>query len=132
MSLIYFCQNKEIRLKLDLVKELLSDYVVSFVPRSLYPRAKSHRYPLDKKLSVPQSRPGRCGRDRNLPLPGFEPGHPVHNPSLYRLRLCSGPTGFAFRQVHRFLSSPLLTDWRWGSPPNLVMGIHLTDQFPKN
>jgi hypothetical protein len=33
--------------------------VVSFTPRSLYPRGKSSWYPLDRRLGEPQSRYGR-------------------------------------------------------------------------
>jgi hypothetical protein len=36
--------------------------VVSFTPLSLYPRGKSHRYPLDRRLGGPQSRSGLRGR----------------------------------------------------------------------
>jgi hypothetical protein len=32
---------------------------VSFAPQPLYPRGKSFRYPLDRRLGLPQSRSGR-------------------------------------------------------------------------
>jgi hypothetical protein len=39
--------------------------------RLLYPQGKSARYPLDKRLSGPQSRSGHCGEEKNLlPPPG--------------------------------------------------------------
>jgi hypothetical protein len=37
--------------------------VVSVTPRSLYPW-----YPLDRRLVGPQSRPGRCGEEKNLAM----------------------------------------------------------------
>jgi hypothetical protein len=43
-------------------------WVVSFTDRPLHPR-----YPLDMRLSGPQSQSGRCGEDKILPLPGIEP-----------------------------------------------------------
>jgi hypothetical protein len=53
--------------------------VVSFTPRSLYPKGKSPWYPLDRKLGGPQSRSGRGGEEKNshhkLPNPkGQEDG----------------------------------------------------------
>jgi hypothetical protein len=36
-------------------------WVVSFMPRPLYPRGKSPWYPLDRRLGGPQSRSGRDG-----------------------------------------------------------------------
>jgi hypothetical protein len=45
-------------------------WVVSFTPRPLYPRRKSPRYPLDRRLGGPQSRSGRRGADKILDLTG--------------------------------------------------------------
>jgi hypothetical protein len=42
-------------------------WAISFTPRMLYPRGNCPRYPLDRRLSGPQSRSGRCGEERNLP-----------------------------------------------------------------
>jgi hypothetical protein len=48
--------------------------VGSFTTGKLYPRRKSPQYPLDRRLGGPQSRPGRCGVEKNLlPLPGIKP-----------------------------------------------------------
>jgi hypothetical protein len=58
-------------------------WVVSFTPLPLYPRGKSPRYPLDRKLGGPQSRSGRCGEEKNLALPEIEPG--PSSPQLYQL-----------------------------------------------
>jgi hypothetical protein len=41
--------------------------VVSFTPRPLYPRGKSPRYTLDRRLGGPQSRSGRRGEENLLP-----------------------------------------------------------------
>jgi hypothetical protein len=57
--------------------------VVSFTPLPLYPRKKSPRYPLDRRLGGLQSRSGRCGEEKNLALQGIEPE--PSSPSLYRL-----------------------------------------------
>jgi hypothetical protein len=38
----------------------------------LYTRGKSPLYPLDRKLGGPQGRSARCGRQKNLELPGIE------------------------------------------------------------
>jgi hypothetical protein len=38
------------------------------------PAALPPRYPLDRRLSGYQNRSGRCGEEKNLALPGMEPG----------------------------------------------------------
>jgi hypothetical protein len=58
---------------LDLVTRWRS--VVSFIPRPLYPKGKSPRYPLDRRLGGPQSRNERSGEKNSEPLPGLE--HPI-------------------------------------------------------
>jgi hypothetical protein len=59
-------------------------WVVSFTPRSLYPR-----YPLDRKLGGPQSRCGDVGEEKySQAPPGIEPPNhdcPARSQSLYRL-----------------------------------------------
>jgi hypothetical protein len=45
-------------------------WVVSFTPRPLYPRGKNPRYPVKRKLGVPQSRSERCREEENLALAG--------------------------------------------------------------
>jgi hypothetical protein len=37
----------------------------SFMPQQLYPRGKSPQYPLDRKLSGPQSQSGHGGKEKN-------------------------------------------------------------------
>jgi hypothetical protein len=41
--------------------------VVSFTPRPFYPRGKSPRYPLDRRLGGPQNRSGRGGEKKKIP-----------------------------------------------------------------
>jgi hypothetical protein len=41
-------------------------WVVNFTPRPLYPRGKSPRYPLDRRLGGPQSQSGRFGEMKIL------------------------------------------------------------------
>jgi hypothetical protein len=43
---------------------------VSFTPRPLYPRGKSFRYPLDRRLDGPQSRSGRLEEEKILDTAG--------------------------------------------------------------
>jgi hypothetical protein len=45
-------------------------WVVSFTPLPLYPRGKSPRYPLDRRLGGPQSRSERFGEEKILDLTG--------------------------------------------------------------
>jgi hypothetical protein len=65
-------------------------WVVSFMPRPLYPQGKSPWYPLDRRLDGTQSRSGRGGLEKNSQPPsGIEPQNsdrPVRSPALYRLR----------------------------------------------
>jgi hypothetical protein len=42
-------------------------------PAALYPWGKNPRYPLNRRLGGPQSRSGRRGQKKNLPLSGIEP-----------------------------------------------------------
>jgi hypothetical protein len=42
-------------------------WVVSFTPRPLYPRGKSSRYPLDRRMGRSQDRPERRGEKKILP-----------------------------------------------------------------
>jgi hypothetical protein len=46
--------------------------VVSFTPRPLYPRGNNRRYPLDRRLSVPQSLSGWHGEVKILAPPALE------------------------------------------------------------
>jgi hypothetical protein len=47
------------------------------------PPGKEPRYPLDRRPGGPHNRSGRCGEEKNLSLPGIEPG--LFSPSLYQL-----------------------------------------------
>jgi hypothetical protein len=48
--------------------------VVSFTSRPVYRCGTSPRYPLDRRLGVPQSQSKRCAEKKNLAMPGIEPG----------------------------------------------------------
>ena len=62
----------------------------SFLPRLLYPWAKTPRYPFNRSLAGSQRRSGRFGEEKNLLLPsGIEHDSSVAHPvaySLYGLR----------------------------------------------
>jgi hypothetical protein len=64
-------------------------WVASFRPLPLYPRGKSHRYPLRRSLGGPKSRSGRCGKERKLlSLTEIETQWPLYrlnHPSSVRL-----------------------------------------------
>jgi hypothetical protein len=67
-------------------------WVVNFTTRRLYPRLKSPRYPLDRRLDGPQSRSGRCRAKKNLfPCRESNPGRPACSPSLCRLSYLGSP-----------------------------------------
>jgi hypothetical protein len=46
-------------------------WVVSYIPRQLYPQGKSPWYPLDRGLGGPQSRSGHGGEEK-IPIPRRE------------------------------------------------------------
>jgi hypothetical protein len=48
-------------------------WVVSFTPPSLHPQGNSPWYPLERRLSGPQSRSGRSDEKNSQLLPGLEP-----------------------------------------------------------
>jgi hypothetical protein len=61
----------------------------------LYPRRKSPRHPLDRRLGGPQSRSGRRGGEKILNPTGTRiptPGRPACSQSLYRLLQNCGTT----------------------------------------
>jgi hypothetical protein len=71
---------------------------------SFTPRGKSPRYPLDKRLSGPQSRSACCGVEINpFPLSGIEPW--PSSPSLYRL---SYPGCWFVTSIHEKISPGLI------------------------
>jgi hypothetical protein len=45
--------------------------VVSFMALPFYPRGNIPKYPVDRRPGRFQSRSGRCGIEKNLPLPGI-------------------------------------------------------------
>jgi hypothetical protein len=60
-------------------------WVVSFTPRSPYPREYSHRYPLERRLSAPHCASGRHREVEILPPPRLEVrslGRPARSQSL--------------------------------------------------
>jgi hypothetical protein len=62
--------------------------MVSYMPRTLYPREKGVRYPLGRRLDGPKSQSGRHGEVKILATPGHElrPFRPsARSQSLYRL-----------------------------------------------
>jgi hypothetical protein len=65
-------------------------WMVSFTPRSLEPRRKSHRYPLDRRLGGPQNRSGRRGEERNrAPIWTQTPTPRPSSPNGHRYRIYS-------------------------------------------
>jgi hypothetical protein len=104
-------------------------WVVSFRPLRLYHRGKRSRYPLDSRLAGPQSRSESCGEEKNLALPGIEPGS--SNPSLYRLNY---PDRFKYRSENH-LSCIIFRDFLqylernhdclFTSPLKSIKGYHL-------
>jgi hypothetical protein len=83
--------------------------VVNFTPLLLYPKLKSPRYSLDRRLGGLQSRLGRCGEEENLALPGIEPVEekylmslPDVEPQFLRLPVCS-----------LFIVSTMLRRYNW-------------------
>jgi hypothetical protein len=64
-------------------------WLVSFTPLPLYPRGKSPRYPLDRRLWGPRAGMNDAENIKFLTLPGLELrplGRPARCQSLYRLR----------------------------------------------
>jgi hypothetical protein len=105
-------------------------WVVSFTPRPLYPRGKGPRYPLDRRLSGPQSQSGRRGEEKILDHTGTgtpTPGRPARSQSLYRLSYpISG-------KDKRFFSTPQCLDRLWDLPSllsNCYRGVLPRDKVP--
>jgi hypothetical protein len=73
-------------------------FVVSYIPRPLYPEGNNLWYPLDRKLGGSQSRSGNNSEGKNSQhLPGLEP--PIIQPVTHSI-LLSHP-GFLFRRPYR-------------------------------
>jgi hypothetical protein len=61
-------------------------WVVSFTPLPLYPRRKSPRYPLDRRLGGPQNQCENCGEENKFsPAEIPKASGPARSPSLYWL-----------------------------------------------
>jgi hypothetical protein len=92
--------------------DIISRWVTSFTSRPLYPQGKSRWYPLDRRLSGPQSRSGRSGDTLFL--------------SYYLLLyLCN-----IFRTVHLFLLLEFCSFcriiWLQGRSLTILVPAHLT------
>jgi hypothetical protein len=73
--------------------------VVSYTNLPLYPRRKSPRYPLDRKLGGPRIRSGRCGEEKNHALLGIEPGPFIPQPVVIPTELSSIPKYYYNNQI---------------------------------
>jgi hypothetical protein len=62
-------------------------WLFSFTHLPCYPRSNSSRYPLYRRLGGPPNQSGRYVEEKKIYIPRRQsnPGHPAHNPSLYRL-----------------------------------------------
>jgi hypothetical protein len=88
--------------------------MVSFMPRPLYPRRKSPRYPLDRRVGGPRAvlddvEKRKFSNLRRLELPPL--GRPARSQSLYRLRY-PGPYYYITKRIiiqeHRLFITNLL------------------------
>jgi hypothetical protein len=106
--------------------------VISFTLRLLYPRGKSPRYPLDRRLDGPQSRSGRGGEKKNFqPPPGIEPPNldrPFRSQSLYRLSyrslffiVCKGKGVPVLNYAPRY--EGVLGEWMYSSTHSLTSAL---------
>jgi hypothetical protein len=90
--------------------------MVSFKPRPLYPRGKSHRYPLDRRLGGPQSRSERHEEVNILALIGDSKSDPlVAQPVASRYTDCAIPA----------------LDRRWFRPERSYDSQWKTDRCPQ-
>jgi hypothetical protein len=81
-------------------------WVVSFTPRPLYSQRKNPWYPLDRRLGELQSRPGRCGEEKNFqPLPGIE--HGSSSPSTSRYTNYAIPGSWMLKEVVYIVTTTL-------------------------
>jgi hypothetical protein len=85
--------------------------VVSFTPRPLYPRGKSPRYPLVRKLGGPQSRSGISGEENILDPTGTG----TANPSVVQ--------PVASRYTDYAIPAPKLNDSTFTKAINKVLSI---------
>jgi hypothetical protein len=102
-------------------------WVVSFTPLPFYPRGKSSRHSLDRKVGGPQSRPGRYDEEKFLTPLGLELrtlGHPSCRLPLYRRRYPAccftasrpalGPNQPPIQQINwHFPWGKALEEWSW-------------------
>jgi hypothetical protein len=81
--------------------------VVSFTPLPLYPWEKSPQYPLDRRLSGPQSRSEYCEEEKNLALLGIE--HRPHSPNCITILADLSDSG-RFRHKQKYKIKMDLTE----------------------
>jgi hypothetical protein len=94
--------------------------VVSFTPQPLYSQRKSSWYPLDRRLSGPQSRSGRDSKEKNSqPPPVIEPQNsdrPARSPALYRLSYHGSiGTQYTYTKLSLCLNKHHTMKTYWGS-----------------
>jgi hypothetical protein len=63
-------------------------WVVSFTPGSLYPRGRTPRYSLDRRLRVLQIRSGRHGEEKNLTAMGTRTPTPRPQNNIFYRTVC--------------------------------------------
>jgi hypothetical protein len=90
-------------------------WVVNFTPLALYPRGKSPRYPLDRRLGGSQSRSGRYGEVKILDPTGARTRplcRPAHRQSQYRVRYSRSSHYYVNHQVTGYLVFvSVCTEW---------------------
>jgi hypothetical protein len=108
-------------------------WVVSFMPRLLYPQGKNLRYPLNRRLGALHSRSGRGVEVKNSqPPPGIEPqsfDRPARSQSLYRLSYhaliylsrCKGKVVPVLNYAPRH--EDVLGEWRYNSTHSLTSAV---------
>jgi hypothetical protein len=79
-------------------------WIVSFTPRPLYPRDKSSRFPLDRRLGGPQRLSGCAGEEKNSHHYPTGNWTPVVQPVAKSLYWLSYSGSSYFRYVFKFLN----------------------------
>jgi hypothetical protein len=95
--------------------------MVSFTPLPLYPRRKSPQYPLDRRLGLPQSWSGCCGKEKiryptrtQTPTPQWSSPQPVAIPTMLSRLLQRNCT-----KVLINIRPPLLWHFKVNTCPNI-------------
>jgi hypothetical protein len=80
-------------------------------PADFPPGKEPPPYPMGRRLGEPQSRSARRGEEKNLALPGMEPGHSIPQPVAILTELTTPPCSAEVKKGGAIPPLPNMSSW---------------------